>query len=697
MSSTVASAVASDSKKLREIFNKYASVEKGNEKFMKSTDLIRSYLLMLSHDNFNEETVDILANAVSFSDNGLISFAEFQNFETVLNLPDSLYHLAFQMFDVSSNGKIEFEEVRNIFGKTSIHQEIPFNWDCDFVRFHFGKKLNNTLSYHEFTQFLEELQYEHTTQAFHAMDKKGEGTIPLVAFKQIMQTIRPHMLTEFVQEKLISVMTEGGQSNVSFAYFKAFNHLLKNMELVKKIFSSVNKQACSKDEFMLGAQRVCHMTPLEVDLLFRMADLNGGQGRIDMDIIDCITPLEEGTMPYHIADQQKGDTADRAKSLAFVENAYRFSLGVVAGGVGATAVYPIDLVKTRLQNQRSSGSYVGELMYRNSKDCFTKVVRHEGVRGLYRGLIPQLVGVGPEKAIKLTMNDFVRDQLRRDGKVPLLGEIIAGATAGGCQVVFTNPLEIVKIRLQIAGEIATQKRVGAATVIKELGFIGLYKGARACLLRDIPFSAIYFPAYAHAKQFLAGQDEHVSPLRILLAATMAGVPAASLTTPADVIKTRLQVKGQEGQTVYKGVIDCARKVFAEEGFSAFWKGAPARVMRSSPQFGITLLTYELLQRFFNFDFGGSKPIGSQHKPKTVHISDLPPVSPDHIGGYRLGAATFAGIERRFGLQLPKFAGPTTPYQPPSNTCPPSIIPTAVANVAAAAAATRAASIAPVVD
>jgi len=42
-------------------------------------------------------------------------------------------------------------------------------------------------------------------------------------------------------------------------------------------------------------------------------------------------------------------------------------------GVGATAVYPIDLVKTRLQNQRSTGSYVGELMYRNSFDCFFKV------------------------------------------------------------------------------------------------------------------------------------------------------------------------------------------------------------------------------------------------------------------------------------------------------------------------------------
>ena len=50
---------------------------------------------------------------------------------------------------------------------------------------------------------------------------------------------------------------------------------------------------------------------------------------------------------------------------------------------GATAVYPIDLVKTRLQNQR--GSLAGEVMYRNSFDCFVKVVRGEGFLGLYRG------------------------------------------------------------------------------------------------------------------------------------------------------------------------------------------------------------------------------------------------------------------------------------------------------------------------
>lgn len=58
---------------------------------------------------------------------------------------------------------------------------------------------------------------------------------------------------------------------------------------------------------------------------------------------------------------------------------------VCLSATGATAVYPIDLVKTRMQNQRSTGSFVGELMYKNSFDCAKKVLRYEGVFGFYRG------------------------------------------------------------------------------------------------------------------------------------------------------------------------------------------------------------------------------------------------------------------------------------------------------------------------
>ena len=57
-----------------------------------------------------------------------------------------------------------------------------------------------------------------------------------------------------------------------------------------------------------------------------------------------------------------------------------------------------------------------------------------------------------------------------------------------------------------------------------------------------------------------------------------------------------QVVARAGQTTYSGTLDAARKIYAEEGFRAFWKGAIARMCRSSPQFGVTLVTYEVLQR-----------------------------------------------------------------------------------------------------
>ena len=78
------------------------------------------------------------------------------------------------------------------------------------------------------------------------------------------------------------------------------------------------------------------------------------------------------------------------------------------------------------------------------------------------------------------------------------------------------------------------------------------------------------------------------------------------TTPFDVIKTRLQVEARRGQTTYRGLIHCAQTVWHEEGFKAFFKGGPARIMRSSPQFGCTLAAYELLQRLFPMPGAGKK-------------------------------------------------------------------------------------------
>jgi solute carrier family 25 aspartate/glutamate transporter 12/13 len=90
---------------------------------------------------------------------------------------------------------------------------------------------------------------------------------------------------------------------------------------------------------------------------------------------------------------------------------------------------------------------------------------------------------------------------------------------------------------------------------------------------------------------------HATATDLLLAGALAGVPAAFLTTPADVIKTRLQVASREGEMTYSGITDCASKILKYEGITAFFKGSGMRVLRSSPQFGITLLAYEILAEY----------------------------------------------------------------------------------------------------
>uniref|UniRef100_A0A8C9X239 Solute carrier family 25 member 12 n=1 Tax=Sander lucioperca TaxID=283035 RepID=A0A8C9X239_SANLU len=640
----------------------YATVVEDGEHYMTPRDFVQSYLGLHAQPQHNPKTVELIAGVADTTKDGLISFQEFQAFESVLCAPDALFIVAFQLFDKTGTGNISFENVRDIFSQTTVHHHIPFNWDCEFIRLHFGHERNKNLSYTEFTQFLQELQLEHARQAFAQKDKKKIGTITALDFSDIMATIRHHMLTPFVEENLVSAAGGSTSHMVSFSYFNAFNSLLNNMELVRKIYSTLagthRDTLVTKEEFVHVANKFGQITPMEIDILYQLVGLHSHSGRLNHADIERIAPLEEGAMPYHLAEVQRQHAHETSRPiwLQAAESGYRFSLGSIAGATGATAVYPIDLVKTRMQNQRSTGSFVGELMYKNSFDCAKKVLRYEGFFGFYRGLLPQLIGVAPEKAIKLTMNDFIRDKFTtQDNTIPLPAEILAGGCAGASQVIFTNPLEIVKIRLQVAGEITTGPRVKALSVVRDLGFFGLYKGAKACFLRDIPFSAIYFPVYAHTKEKLADEDGRLGALQLLTAGAIAGVPAASLVTPADVIKTRLQVAARAGQTTYSGVIDCFRKILKEEGFRAFWKGAGARVFRSSPQFGVTLVTYELLQRWFYLDFGGHRPAGSE--PTLKPLMDLPSVTADHVGGYHLAAATFAGVERKFGLHLPKFKPP----------------------------------------
>ena len=653
------------------VFKKYIDHQDDNgHQYITGLSFVRNFIGMSVEQGYQNDVLSLLTRTVDTSKDGLVSFEEFCAFEKLLGSPDALYRIIFRAFDNSGTGFVTHDDFKSTYSKTLACKNVPFDFDSDFVKLHFGKNKQKALDFAAFTQMLHSLPREHVKQAFLKRDKDGNGVINPLDLKEIMTLLRANILSHYVAENLVA-LAQGNK--VSFTTFSALDKLLGNIETYKDVFDEIaarhkteglgNPETVAKDEFLRMALQRPDITPLEVELLYQLVAFNHGDSESSLaksDIDKLVPhPISEARGAPSVVPHTEEATnqVTRSPLWAVAESAYRFTLGSIAGSVGATAVYPIDLVKTRLQNQRST--LVGEVLYKNFWDCLFKVIKWEGYLGLYRGLPPQLVGVAPEKAIKLTMNDFVRDKVvRPDGSYPLWGEILAGGTAGGCQVIFTNPLEIVKIRLQVAGEVASAQRVSTFGVIRELGFRGLYKGARACLLRDIPFSAIYFPLYANLKKSFQDENGTNSMGSLFVAGVLAGIPAPFLTTPADVIKTRLQVKAREGQTRYNGVIDCAKKIYVEEGQKAFWKGANQRVFRSAPQFGVTLLTYEFLQRALPVNFGGTNPNALKKKADGSKTADVyVPTNPDHIGGLRTASATFAGMESKFGLFLPKFRNP----------------------------------------
>ncbi|XP_003743820.1 mitochondrial glutamate carrier 1 [Galendromus occidentalis] len=276
--------------------------------------------------------------------------------------------------------------------------------------------------------------------------------------------------------------------------------------------------------------------------------------------------------------------------------------GGIAGIIGVTCVFPIDLVKTRLQNQKIGPN--GEAQYRSMLDCFRKTFAREGYFGMYRGSAVNILLITPEKAIKLTANDFFRHHLTnpKTNKLSLTNEMLAGGGAGFCQIVITTPMELLKIQLQDAGRLASGNKTPklsatkiAMDLIKAKGIAGLYKGTGATMLRDVTFSMIYFPLFANLNQLGPKRDDGTTVFwASFIAGCAAGSTAAFSVNPFDVVKTRLQLltKGT-GEESYNGVADAVAKIIRNEGPRAFFKGAGCRMIVIAPLFGIAQTVYYL--------------------------------------------------------------------------------------------------------
>ncbi|KAF8416066.1 mitochondrial carrier domain-containing protein [Tirmania nivea] len=191
------------------------------------------------------------------------------------------------------------------------------------------------------------------------------------------------------------------------------------------------------------------------------------------------------------------------------------SAAITAGVVTSTATNPIWLIKTRLQlDKQVSGAAGKTRQYKNSFDCAMKVVREEGIRGLYRGLTASYLGVS-ESTLQWVLYEKMKSHLARreerriasgmeatswDSFVGWGGRLGAAGSAKLFAAILTYPHEVVRTRLrQRPMEGGKLKYTGLVqcfrAIWKEEGLVSMYGGLSPHLLRVVPSAAIMFGMY----------------------------------------------------------------------------------------------------------------------------------------------------------------------------------------------------------
>ncbi|KAI4859051.1 mitochondrial 2-oxodicarboxylate carrier 1 [Hypoxylon rubiginosum] len=289
------------------------------------------------------------------------------------------------------------------------------------------------------------------------------------------------------------------------------------------------------------------------------------------------------------------------KPLPFV---YTFAAGAVAGISEILTMYPLDVVKTRVQLQTGKGTGIDS--YNGMLDCFQKIIRYEGFSRLYRGITAPILMEAPKRATKFAANDEWGKLYRKAFGVEKMNQslsILTGASAGATESFVVVPFELVKIRLQdkaSAGKYTGMIDVVSKT-IKAEGVLAMYNGLESTLWRHILWNAGYFGCIFQVKELLPKVETKKGEIvNGLISGSVGGTVGTILNTPLDVVKSRIQnspkVAGQIPK--YNWAWGACATVMKEEGFGALYKGFLPKVLRLGPGGGILLVVFTGMMDFF---------------------------------------------------------------------------------------------------
>ncbi|GMI25190.1 hypothetical protein TeGR_g8776 [Tetraparma gracilis] len=240
--------------------------------------------------------------------------------------------------------------------------------------------------------------------------------------------------------------------------------------------------------------------------------------------------------------------------------------GASAGLSVDVALYPIDTLKTRLQSPqgfRAAG----------------------GFQGVYNGLGAVGVGSAPGAGMFFVTYEQTKPYAKAAtdalGLPPMFSHMLAASLGETAACIVRVPTEVVKTRMQTNAEGCATLGGAVREIMRESGggAANLYRGFGITLMREIPFAFIQFPIYERMKQSLR-ESRGSEPLPVQSAAcgSVGGAIAAALTTPLDVVKTRLMLGTDAKGVQYKSASDVLRRVVAEEGAGTLLNGIQPRVM-----------------------------------------------------------------------------------------------------------------------
>ncbi|KAF8111288.1 hypothetical protein N665_0076s0269 [Sinapis alba] len=334
--------------------------------------------------------------------------------------------------------------------------------------------------------------------------------------------------------------------------------------------------------------------------------------------MNLTTAEEEPAQEIHIPADINWEMLDKSKF--FVLGAALFS------GVSG-ALYPAVLMKTRQQVCHSQGSCI--------RGAFT-LVRHEGLRGLYRGFGTSLMGTIPARALYMTALEVTKSSVGSaavglgftDAKASAAANAVGGLTAAMAAQLVWTPVDVVSQRLMVQGSsgLVNASRccnyVNGFDAFKKIvradGLRGLYRGFGISILTYAPSNAVWWASYSVAQRMVWGgvgcyvckkdgeNGNTIKPdSKTIMAvqgvsAAIAGSVSALITMPLDTIKTRLQVldgedsnnNGKRGPSIGQTV----RNLVREGGWTACYRGLGPRCASMSMSATTMITTYEFLKR-----------------------------------------------------------------------------------------------------